>query len=68
MLPTAPTAAASDGVASPKTMDPSTARIRTVSGKTPVTSLNHSSLRGISHSSLGGFGASLGSMTARTIT
>ena len=61
-------AAASEGVAKPKTMLPSTPRISTVSGKNEVSSILTTSKNGTSLSSAGSFGASFGLMIARAIT
>ena len=67
--PSAPTAAASDGVARPNRMAPSTERIRIASGKNEVSSAQKTSLNGISTLAfLRRFGASFGLISTRTIT
>jgi hypothetical protein len=68
MAPSAPTAAASDGVARPKRIEPSTARISAARGRNDVTSANIIVTKGTLRSSFGNFGARLGLMMARAMT
>ena len=68
MLASAPAPAASDGVARPNRIAPSTATISSASGKNEVASAHITSLNGMSVCSLGSFGHSAGLIMARTIT
>ena len=68
MLMRAPTPAASDGVASPNRMAPSTETISSASGRNDVASAQITFLIGTSVCSGGSFGASAGLIIARTIT
>ena len=68
MLASAPAPAASDGVASPNRIAPSTEMISSASGKNDVASAYSTVLNGTSVSSFGSFGASAGLIIARAIT
>ncbi len=67
MLMSAPTAAASDGVASPNRIAPSTETISNASGRNDVASAQITVPSGTLVSSGGSFGASAGLMIARAI-
>ena len=66
--PSAPTAAASVGVATPNMMAPSTARISSASGKNDFSSITTTWANGTLPWSLGSGGARSGFMIASTIT
>ena len=67
MLASAPAPAASDGVARPNRMAPSTEMISSASGKNEVASAQRTSLVGMSVCSLGSLGASAGLIMARAM-
>ena len=68
MLASAPAPAASDGVARPNRMAPSTDTISSASGRNDVASAHSTLLKGTLVCSGGSFGASAGLITARTMT